>query len=160
MEINSKNITIVAIIVLIILGFIWWQKSTPALPADNGLSTKSESGVKLATPPPGMPKTAPATTLSRTTKEGIYLINYLKSGFVPSALEIPIGKSVRFVNNSGKAMRISSADTTNNPIYNAFNQSKTVGQGGIYEYTFTDKGVFSYRNINNPGDQGAITVIK
>ena len=155
---NSKNIAIITITALAILGFIWYQKSTPTLPPDNSLSTVDNKTATQVTPTASKPATG--SSLPRITKDGIYIINYLPSGFVPRTLEVPIGKSVRFVNNSGKAMRISSTDTTNNPVYNAFNQSKTVGQGGIYEYTFTDKGIFGYRNLNNPVDQGVVTIVK
>ncbi len=73
-------------------------------------------------------------------------------------LTIPRGKSVRFVNNSGgKAMRVGSTDSAN-IIYSAFNQNKTVGSGGTYEYTFVDKGTYSYSNKNNTVDQGIIVV--
>lgn len=162
MEMNSKNLSIVGVLVVLVMAYYWWGKGEEAMPSENVITEKSDevpkttSGTKTSGAVTGI--TGGVPTNVAVYKDGAYVINYRSSGFSPNYLEIPAGKSVRFVNVSGKAMRISSSDTTNNPVYNAFNQSKTVGQGGIYEYTFTDKGTYSYRNINNPGDQGSIIV--
>ena len=160
METNSNNWwAIGGIVVILILGLVWWQNKPALAPTD--INTTEGSNVSTSTT--GVPKTAVSksvtTKLPSVTKEGIYLIYYTSKGFVPMSLDIPVGKSVRFINNSGgKSMRIGSTDTTNNPVYNALNQSKTVGAGGTYEYTFVDKGIFTYSNKNNPADQGSITV--
>lgn len=161
MEINSKNWWIIGgIVIVLILGFVWWQNKPAVTPAGDGATLNKEAILPATENTGETVVTKPvATKLPSITKDGIYLIYYTSKGFVPSALEIPAGKSVRLINNSGgKAMRIGSTDTTNSPIYNSFNQSKTVGAGGTYEYTFVDKGVFTYSNKNNPGDQGSITV--
>ncbi|OGZ04209.1 MAG: hypothetical protein A2648_01345 [Candidatus Lloydbacteria bacterium RIFCSPHIGHO2_01_FULL_41_20] len=160
METNSNNLwAIGGIVVFLILGLMWWQGNPVLAPTDANIT---EDG-SISTSTTNTPKTAVSgsvtTKLPSVTKEGIYLIYYTSKGFVPMSLDLPVGKSVRFVNNSGgKAMRIGSTDTTNSPVYNALNQSKTVGAGGTYEYTFVYKGVFTYSNINNLTDQGSITV--
>lgn len=161
MEINSKNLWVIGgVVAVLILGFVWWQNKPATVPVGDGAIVNKEAILPTAESTGKTAVTKPvATKLPSITKDGIYLIYYTSKGFVPGALEIPVGKSVRLINNSGgKAMRIGSTDTTNNPIYNAFNQSKTVGAGGTYEYTFVDKGVFNYNNKNNPADQGSITV--
>lgn len=159
MELNSKNLSIIGVIVVLIMAYYWWGKGSD-MPTDSSISNSSGDVVKetSTSKPSGTTQTKSTVTNSAIAKDGAYVINYKPAGFSPSMIEVPPGKSVRFVNNSGKAMRIGSTDSTNNPIYNAFNQSKTVGQGGVYEYTFTDKGNYSYRNINNPGDQGVVIV--
>lgn len=124
---------------------------------------EGDSTAKTATAPVqtqrtgSVPAAAPASYPSMT-KDGIYLVYYTAKGFVPSALKIPAGKSVRFVNDSSKAMRISSTDTTNAAEFAAFNQPKTVGKGGTYEYTFLHRASFTYNNRNVPADQGVIIV--
>ena len=162
MEQNSKNLwMIVGVVVVLILGFVWWQDGKSDSEIANQ-EVKTEETVKTETPAVTTKTTSTAKTgstqLPSVTKDGIYLIYYISSGFSPRSIEIPVGKSVRFVNSSsGKSMRIESTNTSN-PIYNSFNQSKTVGAGGTYEYTFTDKGTFTYINKNNPTDYGAIIV--
>ena len=160
MEINSKNLwAIGGIVAVLILGTIWWQNKTALAPNEIDTAT-IDSNISTTTDVSKTP--APKTVVAKLpliTKDGIYLIYYTSKGFVPKSLDIPVGKSVRIVNNSGgKAMRIGSTDTTNNPVYNSFNQPKTVGAGGTYEYTFVDKGIYTYDNKNNPVDQGVITV--
>lgn len=158
MKIDSKNIGLAAVAVLALAAFLWWsgRNSPPeqAAPAD---SAAQQSQTPAPTPAVKTPVPAKATTPA-VTADGIYLVYYNPSGFSPRTLEIPLGKSVRFVNNSGKAMRISSSDNTDSPVFAALNQSKTVGQGGVYEYTFIYKGSYSYNNINNPADQGVVIV--
>jgi plastocyanin len=158
MKMDSKNISLAAAAVVIVAGYFWWssQSMQPADVTTPVVSDTEETSAKAAAPvaKPAAPKPANPSM----TADGTYVVYYGSSGFSPRLLEIPLGKSVRFVNNSGKAMRISSSDNTNSPIYAALNQSKTVGQGGIYEYTFIYKGSYSYNNINNPIDQGIVVV--
>ena len=54
-------------------------------------------------------------------------------------------------------MRVGSTET-GNIVSSAFNQIRTVGAGGTYEYTFVEKGTFSYNNKNNITDQGIVIV--
>ena len=55
-------------------------------------------------------------------------------------------------------MRIGTSDTTNNSVYQALNQPKTVGKGSYYDYNFVSPGVYEYLNLNNTADKGTITV--
>jgi len=161
MEMNQKNLITVGVLAAIVVGFLWWQQSVVDVPVDAipAAATSTEGVATLSEKKPAAaPKTAGTQPLPRVASDGTYLIYYLPSGFSPKTLEIAVGKSVRFVNNSGKAMRVSSTDPSNNPVFNSFNQSKTVGQGGTYEYTFTDRGSFTYANYNNPADSGAVVV--
>jgi len=159
---NQKNLSIIGVVALLIIAYFWWGGSTSSAPATNDTDATTNVSEVTNNTQTSAPKgsTSGGTTSSypSMTKDGIYIIYYKPSGFSPNVLNIVAGKSVRFINNSGKAMRIGSADNTNNPIYAAFNQPKTVGQGGIYEYTFNDRGSFSYKNLNASADQGVIVV--
>lgn len=157
MKIDSRSAIAVGVILAALVGYLWWSQGTPE-PANDGEAATEQPVAAEGTAP--APKTAPKTTAvtPSLTTEGIYVVSYKPSGFTPQTLEIATGKSVRFLNNSGKTMRIASMDTTGSPVYSALNQSKTVGQGGVYEYTFIYQGTYAYQNINYPGDQGTIVV--
>ncbi len=126
---------------------------TGANTTSNGtaLSPATNVGVK----PPTASKT---TSVPAVTKDGIYIVSYLSSGFKPQTLEIKRGTTVRFTNNSTKAMRIASFDPANSQAPQSLSQPKTVGKGGVYEYTFNDAGSFGYANMNNSADRGTVTV--
>jgi plastocyanin len=118
--------------------------TTPAVTASNG-------GAKAVTPEEASP-----VNQQVVMKDGMYIVSYGNNGFSPASLEIDRGESVRFVNDSTKAMRV--GGTTDIPALQAFNQPKTVGQGGTYEYTFNDPGIYEYANYNNTADKGAVIV--
>jgi plastocyanin len=100
-------------------------------------------------PPPALPKMTPS---------GAYIVYYTSSGFSPASLSLVRGQaSVRFINNSSSALRVAPVDTVNKP-YSEFSQSKSVGNGGIFDYTFTSAGSYAYFNENNKAHQALITV--
>lgn len=161
MQKNSKNLLLIgAIVAIFAVGSLWWQNRQTESPSSS-VDKKSVGGSQVSQK--GAPQTTgtavkqpSASSLPSITPDGIYLVYYTKTGFSPQILTIPAGKSVRFVNNSdGKSMSVGSTDSSN-IIYRAFNQTKTVGAGGTYEYTFVDKGTYLYNNKTNPGDQGII----
>jgi plastocyanin len=103
---------------------------------------------------PSPVETAPAVVKPST----IPIMTYTTKGFNPMVLEIKRGQSVRFVNGSGGSMRlISNTDGGQNP-YPAFSQSKTVGPGGIYEFTFTMPGTWGFKNQFDAAHIGAVAV--
>lgn len=91
------------------------------------------------------------------TKDGLYIINYTDRGFSPTMLTLTKGKGVHFVNNSNKALRVFS-DLPNDRIYGAITQSKTIGKGGTYDFTFNDVGNWGYYNANYPSHRGTVVV--
>lgn len=105
--------------------------------------TKTTS-VTVAVTPPVMP-------------DGSYLVSYTASGFVPPVIEIKSGKSVHFVNNSNKAMSITSQEP-NSQVYGELNQGKSVSREGFYDFTFLQIGTWKYTNRNNSIDTGVIVV--
>lgn len=159
---NKKNI-IIGVVVVVAVGYYLFQSQKVAAPVQNetqsGVSTStSETASKTGTTKSAVTSTTKVgTTLPAMTKEGYYLISYTDKGFVPKTLEIKAGKSVRFVNNASKAMRIFADDKTSS-LYSEMNQSKTVGRGGIYDFTFVSAGTWAYHNENNPVDKGVVVV--
>ena len=100
---------------------------------------------------------APKTTTPTVLKDGSYLVSYTSTGFSPRTITISVGKSVHFSNVSSKAMSITTTEP-NSLVYRELNQSKTVGRGGSFDYTFLTAGTWNYMNRNNPSDKGTIVV--
>ena len=158
--IKKYIIVIVAVAFAIWIGFFFMNKAAvaPEAPVNGGTEQATTTPVSIA-------KTSGATDVSKTTtsapvilKDGSYLVSYTNRGFSPSTLTIKAGKSVHFVNNSSKAMSLTTTDTTNSQVFAEFNQGKTVGQGGFYDFTFLSVGTWGYMNRNNAIDKGTIIV--
>lgn len=104
------------------------------------------------------PAAKPATSVApKMTASGAYIVYYTSKGFSPASLGLVRGQSVHFVNNSSSALRIAPVDTRNKP-YAEFSQSKSVGYGGTFDYTFTSSGAYGYYNENNKSHQAIISV--
>ena len=103
--------------------------------------------------------TKPVTsTAPKMTASGAYIVYYTSAGFSPASLSLIRGSaSVHFVNNAGAALRIAPIDTKNKP-YAEFSQSKSVGYGGTFDYTFTTAGSYGYYNENNKAHRAIINV--
>ncbi|TSC54902.1 MAG: hypothetical protein LiPW30_368 [Parcubacteria group bacterium LiPW_30] len=158
---NYRNL-IIGAVVLAVVGYYFFQSRDVVAPVQDesvsGIST-STNGTTAKTQATKTTASTPksGTALPTMTKEGYYLVSYTDKGFVPKTLEISAGKSVRFVNNASKAMRIFADDKTSS-LYNEMNQSKTVGRGGIYDFTFVSAGTWAYHNENNTADKGVVVV--
>ncbi|MBI5400722.1 MAG: cupredoxin domain-containing protein [Candidatus Yonathbacteria bacterium] len=160
--IKKYILAIIAIGLAIGVGFFFGKKSAvaPEVPV-NGVAEQATTTVVsiAATKIPAMGTTKPATVSTPTImKDGSYLVSYASTGFSPKTLTIKKGKSVHFVNNSNKAMSLTTTDTTNNQVYTEFNQGSTVGRGGSYDFTFLTAGTWGYMNRNNQTDRGTVVV--
>lgn len=167
-------IGLVIIAVVVFIGF-WAGKEKVIAPADNQngvvpstATQKPVSSSTVKTVPKKPVTTVQSKTPTKTTSvtvattpsvlpDGSYLVTYTASGFVPPVIEIKPGKSVHFVNNSNKAMRIASQEP-NSQVYGELNQGKTVGKGGTYDFTFLQAGEWKYMNRSNSIDTGVIVV--
>lgn len=101
--------------------------------------------------------TTTSTKTPTITPDGVYLIYYYKTGFSPNDLTIKRGTSVRFINKSSTSMRIFATDQSD-LFHKQLNQSQTVGYDGVYEYTFTQVGLWEYTNATNNIHLGKILV--
>lgn len=170
---NKKYIIAIVVAVIAICGAFWFgrrsaiapeeqrsvpneemeQATTTPVAASSKTASKATSGTTSGTP------TAPVVTPTAPlmTKNGAYIISYTDKGFVPATLEIKAGKSVHFVNNSNKAMSLTSIDQ-NSQVYREFNQVNSVGRGGSYDFTFLSAGTWWYVNRNSQKELGTIIV--
>ncbi len=101
------------------------------------------------------PKPSPTNVITPNNKTN-YTVNYYSSGFSPSSLTIRAGQSVRFLNQAGASMYVMAAPSGIG--FSEFDQGKSVGRGGYYDFTFNRKGTFVYFNNNKKTDAAVITV--
>lgn len=152
------NFLILIIIAAGIFYFISAKKIQAPTVEVGGTNIAIATSTDKTTPVVNDMKSAPAKSQPVITKNGTYIVSYESSGFKPDTIEIKRGTPVRFVNNSTKSLRVASTDTTNNPIFQAFSQPKTMGKGGIFEYTFNDVGTYYYTNQFNSAAKGTVVV--
>lgn len=172
---NKKYVIAIISIIAVVCLIYLWKKTPVTTPAaeplqvpqtqDQVTATSSTAVTVPTTPVTGTKTVAPSSVSGTTvttptmTKDGSYIVTYTTNGFTPVRLQINAGKSVHFVNNSNKAMSITSVDQ-NDPVHGELSQSGVVGRGGSYDFTFLTAGFWVYANRNDSADQGIIVVVK
>ena len=163
---DSSKYVIGALVVALAIygGFSMGEKSAqaPEMEAINLEGGEETATTTATTTAPAKTTTtsgyvAPKTNTPTILKDGSYLVSYTSTGFSPRTITIRVGKSVHFSNVSNKAMSITTTEP-NSLVYRELNQSKTVGRGGSFDYTFLTAGTWNYMNRNNPSDKGTIVV--
>ena len=88
------------------------------------------------------------------------LVTYSDKGFTPVVIRITRGTSIRFLNTSGKALRIAPlADPAyNTNTYQGFEASKSIKRGESYEISVPIPGVWGYKNQLWPNAVGVAIV--
>lgn len=158
--IKKYILAIIAITLAVWAGFFFGKKAVnaPENPINGFIEQATTTPVSITTKT--ATTVAPKTTTPsapRMTKDGSYLVYYTNHGFSPSTLTVKVGKSVHFVNSGSKAMSLTTT-SVDNQVQSEFNQGKTVGQGGSYDFTFLSAGTWNYTNRNNSSDRGTIIV--
>ncbi len=136
-----KALPIVAILILISLGVIFFTKQTP----DKNLPTVS----------------SPTPVVVENTEGGVELterVVYTESGYAPSEITVKPGTKVVFVNESDSPMWTASDPHPIHSDYSTFDSRMGVVTGGVYEFTFTEAGSYSYHDHLSPRNTGTITV--
>ena len=152
---------LIAVVAVILLG---WSASRTAS-QDDGYSAQPstpQEGVKTATPKATettkSTPTAPTKTRIWDGSRYITIITYTGSGFQPQVITVERGETVRFSNKSSGSMRIASNSLGGGRVYAGLNQEKTVGKNGVYELTFSETGIWGYRELNNANAAGIVNV--
>lgn len=162
---NPKNFIVIILAFILSLALI--IDTTRKFEAESERNSTFTISVKqgtLGSINPGGTITPPSTTPSNVSPAPLtpapktdFVIYLTKNGFSPQNLTIKAGKSVRFVNNSNVSMWIINPPSPATGL-SEFNQSKSVGRDGSYDFTFNRKGVFIYQNNNNKSQTGLIIV--
>ena len=98
------------------------------------------------------------TDLSLIPEENITYVTYTDDGYSPEVIEIKLGDTVVFVNESSRDMWAASDPHpahTNLPSFDQFGFGKP---GEQYQYTFDQIGVWQYHDHINPSAVGTVIV--
>jgi len=105
--------------------------------------------------------TATGETGSAMEKGGVQgktSVAYGTGGFAPKSVTVKKGTSVVWTNQGQGGMWVASALHPTHQLLPGFDQLKSVGNGGTYEYTFTKIGTLKYHNHVQAGDTGTVIV--
>lgn len=86
-------------------------------------------------------------------------VRYTDKGFVPDKVEVPVGSTVEFINESGTDMWVASLPHPAHTKLPTFDQFRAYKNGAIYRYVFDKKGTWEYHDHINPSAGGVISVI-
>ena len=98
------------------------------------------------------------TPTSNIRQPKFYSVTYKGGGFSPTNLRIHAGDTVRFKNDGFFAIRVISDPQQANNHLPGFDSIGDVPQGSYFSYTFSQKGIFGYRNEKKQEEQGTIIV--
>ncbi len=88
------------------------------------------------------------------------LISYTNRGFEPMNVEVHVGDTVRFANNSDHNLWVASSGSAPVCGDDVLNSCKAVGRGEFWEVTFNDLGIWQYQNLQNVYLSGSVTVVE
>ncbi len=91
-------------------------------------------------------------------RERPIIISYTDSGFSPNKIIVRPGAVISFLNQSSRPMWVASDLHPSHKLLPGFDQLKSIGQQGSYNYTFIKSGSWGYHNHINPADGGVIGV--
>lgn len=165
----NKNITFIIALAIVVAaagvsGFLLGKtKYTKQCPVSATTAATEENNnvsapqiPETGSPPSPAASKAPAaapTNQPTIARDGAYIVSYENNGFNPQGLAIPSGKTVRFINNSNKALFVYSSEQ--DPAHN-LSQSQSMGKGKTYDFAFSSKGIWQFYNRNYPSHTGTI----
>lgn len=158
-----KNKTIVYILVLLIIfllvAYYLNNNSLKNESAGDLLNVNQEENIVVSTTTTDITPTPVIKTKAQSNsyvdKAGFYVIQYTNNGFIPKSLQIPKGKSVKFINMSDKGMRIFA---TNNSKFSELNQVETISRGEFYTLSIPNDGLWSFYNQSYSSHTASILV--
>ena len=86
------------------------------------------------------------------------VVIYTDSGFAPKTIEVKLGGTVIFKNQSSHAMWVASGLHPTHELYPEFDNKKSVQPGGEYRFTFDKLGEWGYHNHEAAQDWGKVIV--
>ncbi|MCE9643933.1 hypothetical protein K8Q93_01660 [Candidatus Parcubacteria bacterium] len=127
--------------------------------AASGGTSASGNSVKRSIPRSSS-VTLTSDLIKKAEQTASMIVYYDSTGFRPAEFFVKAGTSVRFINRSGLSLRVSSVVQNGAPIYPEFDQVRSVGQGGYYDFNFSKAGSWSFTNQSAPQHFGIVTVIQ
>ena len=157
MKTRDTIIIVVAVLAIIYGAFSFITKPAVA-PGLGDIATTTTEIATTTAPTTAVKKTTTPKTTTVPTKIGAYTVSYTDKGFNPSTIEIKVGSTVQFINNSSREMSVASAGIGGFGAMTMLNQQGSVKRGGIFNATFTGVGAWNYMNRLWQGDKGTIVV--
>jgi plastocyanin len=154
---NKKYITIIiAVLVVVYASSLLFKDSALAPDAQDAKKLDVATTTPVTTTPP-KPAVKKTTTSPAVPKVSAYTISYTDSGFNPGVIEVKLGSTITFVNNSSKELSVASTAIGGFGV-TLLNQKGSINRGGTFSVTFTGTGTWSYMNRLNQRDGGNIIV--
>lgn len=177
---KNQTIIVAVVVVLIVLGFFFFTNRAEAPQDDINLNTADKMnslGVQEA--PSDLPDTSSPTPADSSgtdekvvegEKDSLSLttVSYTDGGFSPQTLNIKMGDTIRFTNESSGGMWVASAIHPTHALYpektasdclgSTFDQCASVSNGESWEFTFNQKGEHKYHNHVRASKTGTIIV--
>lgn len=154
-----NNKVFIALVVLAAGVLVGWYflKGSPAAPTSQSVeATPTPSGSNL-----GAPESATVAGTSGVEKGGVAaqtVMTLSDTGFAPSPVTVKAGTTVTFVNESSGQMWIASDPHPVHTLLPGFDELKSVGKSGTYQYTFIKVGTWTFHNHMNPSVKGTVVV--
>jgi plastocyanin len=165
----------IIIAVLIIGGGYFLLAHTTQAPVTNPVLEGSGTSAPLETTNPNPPadtQVSAAASVSVTPPASFATVTYTDNGFSPKTLNVAVGTTVKFVNNSSHSMWVASGVHPTHTAYDgttlqqhcegtsstSFDECTAVGAGNTYSFTFSKAGSFNYHNHVRANDFGTIVV--
>lgn len=161
-----NNKVVVGLVVLLVGVAAGWYLLQGGKPVQETPLRTGEDVVET-TPPTQAPVTisdealATGATGAAMEKGGVpgkMSVNYGEGGFVPNNVSVKKGTTVVWTNQSQGGMWVASAVHPTHQLLPGFDQLKSVGAGGTYEYSFTKVGTWKYHNHVQAADTGSVVV--
>ena len=100
---------------------------------------------------------APNTTSTSTPVSGTLSVSVTDQGFTPQVLQVKVGKTVTWTNNTTTAIAVASSPHPTHTDYSPLNLGQ-INPGESKSVTFPSAGTYNYHNHLNPVQKGTIIV--
>lgn len=165
----NNKIFVGLVVLLVGVGVGWYVLKGGYTPKEGSMTTTKEKGKAMPVPETsGVVEKVVETTGGAgqsMEKGGVRLsdiagsvVTYTNTGFSPTTVTVKKGTTVTFVNASTGGMWVASAVHPTHQLLPGFDQLKSVGKGGSYDYTFVKVGTWKYHNHVNVSDFGSVVV--
>lgn len=141
---KMNKILLIIVVLIVALGaftFFGNKKTTPTT------STKQ----------PGSTGSQQATPIAIDANRQITNVILGDSGFTPKDITVKVGATVIWINKSGKAATVNSANHPTHQLYPFLNLGEFANASSV-QVVFDKAGKYSYHNHLNPSETGTVTV--
>lgn len=145
---NKAVISVVAVVVLAVGGFLVFHKSD---------KSSSETNAPASSTPAATTPASTAPAASGTNQKAIATIAYVNNGFSPSSLTVKAGDKVTFKNTSSQAIQVQSNPHPTHTDDQDLNVG-VIASGQSITITVSQTGTFGYHNHLDSSQGGSITI--